>query len=210
MTTPLEFLAVYLADLATDLSNRMLEQDPDLRSRLEALRDTSIEWRLTFPAASWHMHFSGTGDAGEGITLRPGPAKHPTTIVTGTAYDLLAGLGGNAPDNLRVDGDSMLLTQFIEAVKHIRPDLTDVFYRLPGSAEARGGLEFTRNLGDAIALGISGLHSAAQGVLHQVKGASAANFVHDNDLDPMLDRLQRLRLRVDRLAARIALREASL
>ena len=194
MTSPAQFFGIYLADLASDLGNRWVAQDPRLKSALEPLMNTAIEWQLTTPRSAWHITFDETG-----IRCHLGAHEQPTTRVMGSAPDMIAQLLGRPSNALKIEGDVTVLTTFVDLLKTHRPD--------PFSDLYDNGPEIARQIQDVVVLGTRALRSAMQGVTAEAQNASHQVFVNHDELNGLLERLETLRERVDRLAARIALKE---
>jgi ubiquinone biosynthesis protein UbiJ len=195
--------AAVLADALTDLANRGLGLDPATAARLAALegRRLRLEAELPGPLGSQSV----TLEIRDGGLHRP---RHddvpPNVIVRGRPPALLAWLGGvdaGAAGQIHIDGDSAVLAELRSALLGFRPDAEAPLAGLLGPDLARdllGGAE----------LAMATLRSALQGGTNAMRHSAGASLADHRQLDVLLDRLDDLRLRVDRLGARVAEQES--
>lgn len=196
MNPLIETLGKLLGELATQVTNRALSTDPILRSKLVNLSGTTVEFQSTVPAVAWHLSINA-----EQLSVLPGPAAQPTAIVRGTPVELIrwfipSGAGGN----LEISGDVTRLLELADLLKDFQPDLEDGLRTIAGpdaAAALLGGFE----------LGLRSMRSLVEGVGQSLQQQAAGNFVKRDQLDTLLNGIDDLRLRVDRLAANIARRE---
>ncbi len=196
MSETLPPIAQLFANVVTQVSRAALDSDPSLRARLQALEGQCVEVQCTTPPVTWHILIEG----GEAAT-RPGPAPAPQVVVRGHALALAAALTpGDAGTQLEISGDNTLLTDLLHILRSFQPDLAGPMSRLLGADTAA-------NLLGSAELGLQGLQSLFQGLGQTVSDQAAANFVSSGQLDSLLTGIDQLRLRVDRLAAKVTLHE---
>lgn len=188
-----------LADLLADLANAGLELDPATQARLAALegRSLQISTRLA-PLGERDLTLRVSGGR---LRLHPHAVDAPHVIVRGDPSTLLAWLtGADEPGGLRIDGDSTVLGEFTAVLRTFRPDLGGPLARLLGPHAARDALGTAE-------LALAGLRSAFQGARNSVRDGAGRTFLDRAGLDRLLDELDDLRLRADRLGARVTAEE---
>lgn len=181
-----------LAVLTTNLAQAGLGLDPTMRSRLAALDGRSIAITSTLPPLRlWLVVDSGQ------IAVRSDHTGKANVAVSGTGLELATWLAApHRIDNITIEGDETVLLEVTSVLREFEPDLLRPFTDLFGARTAE------RLLGGA-ELAVSAIRSAAQGVGHAIEQTAAAQFVTREDTSALLDVLDDLRLRIDRLAARI-------
>lgn len=198
-----------MADLLTShLLDRLaafaLAADPDTALAMRELDGKRLRIHCTLPPvdvtlafAKGEMHIEP--QASESDVL-PTPAH---ALLRGTGLDLLKLLSGGDLGNLQVEGDIRVLQTFAEIAKGYRPAAPSL---TPGSNNRSGNnpLEslFNQTLG-AAAEGFSLLRSAAGATQRQAQEELQQHFTNQDDLESFLGELHSLRLRVDRLSARL-------
>ncbi len=180
-----------LADVATKATNRALHTDPQLRARLQALTGNTVEINCTMPPLDWHLTVIDGG-----LQLAQGRAHSPQVIVQGSAVDLAAWIfPGQAAGRINIEGDETLLLEVVDILRGFQPDIQDPLGEFLGPQLAQ------TILGTA-ELGLQGLRSMLEGVGKAAQG-SGPGRVQQEQLNTVLDGIDELRLRVDRLAAQV-------
>ena len=192
MSQPQDLFGTALADIATRLSRQALQSDPVLAARLAQLQGNVVELQCTVPAATWHLQIEA-----DQVRTVSGPAPHPQAVVRGSLPALSRWLlpGGGSAD-LEISGDQVLLMELADLLKSFSPDLAQPLNQLLGP-ELAGSL-----IGGA-ELGLQALQSLLEGAGRTVQKQATDTFVQRPQLNEFLDGVDELRLRVDRLAARI-------
>ena len=191
-----------LADALADLANRSLDLDPASRARLSALEGRRLQLSTTLPGPLGRRDFTLMVSGGR-LRLSPHAAAEPHVIVRGSAPDLLAWLlGGEGAERgrLDIDGDSTVLAELRAAIAAFRPELGEPLRRLVGD-------ELTQTALGAAELALATLRSALEGVQQSMRDGAAHAFVDRRQCERFLDELDELRLRVDRLDARVQAEE---
>ncbi|MEQ8857064.1 MAG: SCP2 sterol-binding domain-containing protein [Pseudomonadales bacterium] len=186
-----------LADVLADLANRSLDLDPASRARLAALEGNRIQLS---------MDLGPLGQRDLTLTVISGQlrafaraAQSPHVILRGNPAALAAWLLGADTDSaggLSIDGDTTVLAEFSALLRGFRPDVA-------GPLERVIGAEGARTLLGTAELALAGLRSALEGAGRSVREGAAQTFVDRAQASRFLDDLDDLRLRVDRLAARV-------
>ena len=184
-----------LGSWTTAISNRVVDADPELRARLNAMDGRFIELNCTNPPAVWHLAIR-TDD----VIFSPGSADQPNVVVTGSAANLIRWLTGGEAQGITIDGDDTTLLETLDALRSFDPDTEDALGQVFGE-------QFTQTIVAGAEAGLKALSSIAQGMSHGLKSQTAERFVHRDHLDGLLDEIDELRLRVDRLSANVARRE---
>ncbi len=206
-STPLERL---FARLAGELSSQTLKLDPTSYPRLDALAGTRVRFDILPPAVP------GFSDAAaeprtlllivqpDALVLEAGSTEQAHAVVTGTlpgiARLFLRPSAANTAD-VRLEGDEAALQSVAALFQDLEPDLAEPLAGVIGR-EAADGL-----IGAAEA-GFAFLRSAAEGLATGARKEAGNAWVTDQARNTLMDRLDDLRLRVDRLDARIGLVEA--
>ena len=195
MNQPADIFGAALADIATSISRQALQADPQLLARLAGLQGNTVELQCTLPPATWHLIIEP-----EGMSARSGPAQAPHAVVRGTLMSLIGWLlpGGNT-GSLEISGDNTLLLELADMLKGFRPDLALPLHKLLGE-------ELADTLVGSAEAGLDALQSLLSGAGRSMQTQAGKQFVQQPQLDAFLDGVDALRLRVDRLDAR--LREA--
>jgi len=201
MTVALEPLGLLLAEAVNRITATVLAADPDAAAQLNNLAGQSIELRCTLPPSIWHLRIEPSA-----LTVHPGPTAAPQTIVSGSLPDMTRWLAGDRADPLlEIEGDAALVLALSQVLRSVQWDPSAPFRSLVGpdlaNTFAGGGEIGWRTLQG---LARDWFTDAASG-LHQLGGHA---FVQRDALAALLDRAGQLRLRIDRLEARIQLQEA--
>ena len=181
------------ADLLADLANRGLDLDPTSRARLSALEGRSVLIAVELPLATREL-FVTVVQGRLRLLTRAGEA--PNASVRGRPPALLAWLAGSASPGVEIEGDTTLLGELAGVLRNYRPDLERPLAGIVGGDAARTAI-------GTVELALSGLRSALEGAGHTARAGAARAFVDRGQLDRLLDELDDLQLRVDRLGARV-------
>lgn len=195
-------LDAVLADALADLANRSLDLDPANRARLAGLEGRRIQITTLLPPPAGERHLALSVSAGR-LRFFPHAAEAPNVIVRGSPPDLAAWLLGNentAGSRLTIDGDSTVLAELRAAILAFRPDFGRPLSRILGPDFAQAALGTAE-------LAMATLRSAFEGVGHNLRKGASEAFVDRQQADRFLDQMHDLRLRVDRLAARVQAQE---
>lgn len=191
-----------LADVLADLATRSLDLDPASRARLAALEGRQVQVTTELPMALGERHFALTISGGR-LRFYPHPLERPNVVVRGTPPDLVAWLVAEesaARTRLTIDGDAAVLSELTGVIKAFRP-------ALGGPLSGILGAEFAQAALGAAELALAAATSALEGAGRTVRDEAARAFVDRRQAERFLDEMDDLRLRVDRLAARVLARE---
>lgn len=200
--TPRRGLDSVLADALADLANKSLDLDPASRARLSGLDGHRLQITADLPPPLGGRDFALTVQAGR-LRFFPHAPERPNVIVRGAPPDLAAWLIGGenaAGTRLTIDGDPTVLAELRAALTAFRPDFGRPLGDLLGAELAQTAL-------GAAELALATLRSALEGAGRSVREGAAETFVDRAGANRFLDELDDLRLRVDRLAARVEARE---
>lgn len=187
---------------AERITNTLVEQDHKLESRLSPLAGHVFELSLTAPPLRCFLIIQSTTPR---IRLTQVWAEPATASFTGSPVDLLGMLGKDSASALRegrvkVEGDMELARQLQAALSASSIDWEYQLSRLIGDVPAHGAGEFGRQLAGTLRQGSDSLLRDIDEYLHQERRSlPAVQEVEDFYAD-----IDALRLRVDRLAARLA------
>lgn len=199
--SPLETL---LARVLGELGSQTLKLDPASHPRLAELAGTTVRFDIQPPS------LPGTQTEPRSITLlvradaldlQAGAAAEAHTIVTGTLPDIARSfISPASPGHVRIDGDEAALESVAGLFRSLEPDLAAPLAGLIGREMADGLV----GLAEA---GIAFLKSAAESASAGLRQEATSAWVVDQDFQQLMDRLDGLRLRVDRLDARVRLQD---
>lgn len=187
---------------AERISNTLVNQDHKLASRLMPLAGHVFELSLTTPPLRCFLIIQSTRPC---IRLTQVWADPASVRFSGSSLDLLSMLGKDSVSALRdgrvkVEGDMELAQQLQTAMSASSIDWEYQLSRLIGDVPAHGAGEFGRGMADTLRQGSDSLMQDIDDYLHQERRSlPAVQEVEDfySDIDV-------LRLRVDRLTARLA------
>jgi ubiquinone biosynthesis protein UbiJ len=218
MSSPRSGLDSVLADALAELANRSLDLDPASRARLTALEGRQLQITVELPPSLRPRDFALVVSAGR-LRFLPHAPERPNVILRGSPPDLAGALfsgmaggmvggmaGGMAGgergpgSRLQIDGDGSVLTELNAALRAFRPDLGSPLSRVLGAEFAQAAL-------GTVELAIAALRSAFEGAGHAAREGAARTFVDRPQAERFLDGLDELRLRIDRLAARVQAQE---
>lgn len=196
------FVAV-IADALTGLANRGLGLDPAAAARLAVLEGRRIRLETELPGPLGVQ--AVTLEVRDGGLHRPRQDDvPPNVIVRGRPPALIAWLGGidaDAAAQVDIDGDSAVLAELRSALQGFRPDAEAPLAQVLGP-------ELARDLLGGAEVAMATLRSALQSGADAVRLSAGGSLADHRQLDGLLDRLDDLRLRVDRLGARVAAQES--
>lgn len=190
----------FLADMATTISNKALSTDPDMQETLARLNGRIIEVECTAPALTGHVVIDG-----EQMVFEIGEAQCPHVRIKGNAQNLLKWLTQRDPEDLIIDGDHNVLLEFLDLAQRFDPDVEHTLSAIVGR-------DIAAKAADAAELSLKSLQSVAQsiaqGLEDTVQKRAYARFVSKDEFDTLLDGIDELRLRVDRLSANLKQRDS--
>lgn len=230
-------LARAFGGLANRVSNQALKMDAATTAKLQQLAGRVIEIQCQDPAASssphsaltWHVTIgpiesgqsidpanestepeagtgtgtgsgTGTGTHNEALTVTAGPHDAPHAIVAAPAHELLTWLFTGTADKLQISGDATLLMDLAAIGQAYSPDFA-------APLEGFLGPEVADKVTGTAELGIASAASLLEGLRESIKTHSRDSFVARDPFDAFLSQVDELRLRVDRLAARVSRHE---
>ena len=210
-TSPLESL---LARLAGEIGSQTLKLDPISYPRLASLAGTRIRFDILPPSVPG---FPGrTADPRtlllvvqpEALLLEAGSTDEAHAVVTGTLPDIARTFFGPAAvsdrttstSSVRIEGDEALLQAVASLFRDLEPDLAEPLGKVIGRDAADG-------LIGAAEAGFAFLRSAAESLASGARKEAGNAWVTERAQDSLMDRVDDLRLRVDRLDARVRLAE---
>jgi ubiquinone biosynthesis protein UbiJ len=192
-----------IGDALAALANASLNLDPSSTARLAALDGRQIRIVAELPPPAGTRHFTlEVADAR--LRVYPRDMESPNVIVSGTVADLarwlLTGQTG-AGAGLRIEGDTTVLMELAGILRGFRPDLGGPLGKVVGAENAASLL-------GAGEMALAGLRSAAEAMSGSLRQGAAERFVNRQQMAQFLDTLDDLKLRVDRLGARVSAEEA--
>lgn len=189
----------FFADMATSISNKALTTDPEIQETLTRLDGRIIEVVCTAPALTGYMMIKD-----QKVVFETGDSDHPHVRIKGNAQNLLRWLTQREPEDLIIDGDHNVLLEFLSLAQQFDPDIEHALTAIVGG-------DLAAKAADAAQLSLKGLQSVAQsvaeGIGQTVQKQTAAHFVSKDEFDKLLDGIDELRLRVDRLSANLKHRD---
>lgn len=170
-----------------------LATDPVMASQFEAFAGRCIELQSHSPALTVHLVLQA-----DGIETFPGSAEAPHAIIRGSGPALLqALLPGGSLDGLEIEGDTALLFNLTTLLRRFSPDVATPLSRLIGEANAA-------SLVGSAELGLAGLKAALGGLSRTLQQQATGQYLKTQQLNVLLQGIDELRLRVDRLAANLS------
>lgn len=189
-----------LADALAELANLSLNLDPASRARLAALNGRRVQLTAEFPPPLGTREFTLLIQSGR-LRLFTHAQDAPNVIVRGSPTDLVSAIaGGSDRARLTIDGDATVLHELTAALRGFRPDLAGPLSQALGAEAARAALGTAE-------LALAGLRSLLEGAGNTVRDGAKQTFVDRAQAERLLDDLDDLRLRIDRLGARVAAQE---
>ncbi len=204
-STPGQVLVDAIGNVLTEIGTRALRADPATLTRLRALSGKRITITSVTPPITWELTVTD-----QGIEVGSPGAAPPHVAVTGQPWDLLAWLSPSASfqdkgGDLTIDGDIALLEELHAILSQFSPDPAESLSKLLGEQNAA-------TLIGTAELGLRTVQSIMEGIgrsfAENTKHRGSESSTRSANLDTVMDTMDDLRLRVDRLAARLAELEA--
>lgn len=195
-------LDAVLADGLAELVNAALSLDPTSLARLSGLEGRRAQISAELPEPLGQRHLGVTIEAGR-LRLFSRQIDEPNVIIRGSPADLSAWLFGRdtgAGSGLVIDGDPTVAQELTGLFGAFRPDLAGPLERLLGRDAADSVL-------GSAELAFATLRSTLEGVGQAVRQGSGQAFVDRSLARRYFDELDDLRLRIDRLTARVEAEE---
>lgn len=182
-----------ISQVSHQITAGVIAADPATATQFAAFAGRCIELQSHTPAFTVHLVLQA-----DGIEVFHGPADIPHAIIRGSGRELMQALlpGGNF-EGLIIEGDTALLFNLTNLFSRFSPDVATPLGRFIGEANAA-------NLVGTAELGLAGLKTALSGLSQTVQQQATGQFVKTRQLDEMLEGIDGLRLRVDRLAANLS------
>ncbi len=210
--SPLESLLVRVAG---EVSSQTLKLDPASHPRLQALAGTRIRFEVLppdlpgLPGVAREPRTLLLSVEPDALQLEAGSDAEAHAVVSGTLPDIARSFFGSAAESdkptnetlLRIDGDEAALQAVATLFRELEPDLAEPLSKVLGR-------EAADNLIGAAEAGLAFLRSAAESLASGARQEATKAWVSDQAQSALMDRLDDLRLRVDRLDARVSLAES--
>ena len=185
-----------LQRLISNLSEQAILLDPLTAANFSSLAGQEIEIHSLEPAITWHLILRESS-----IEVHAGPSKNPNVAVIGKPLGLLQTLmRGAAAESVMIDGDATVLMALQALVKSYSPDLAKPL-------DAWLGRETGQHTAALVELAMATLGEVLASTrvqTHQVTEAYfTERFTTREQSESLAGRLDRLRLRIDRLEARV-------
>ena len=178
--------------VATNLAETGLSLDPDIQQHLEPLEGRILQLESVAPELTFYITVL---DGQLEVSGRSAAPAH--VLVTGRGPEIIAWLANpGRTGSVSVEGDASVLMGFASVIENFDPELTQPLSNLLASDAGQAVLGTAE-------LAVSALRSAAEGVGAALEQTAASRFVSKEDTTALLDVLDDLRLRIDRLAARV-------
>jgi ubiquinone biosynthesis protein UbiJ len=200
-------LTTAFANLLESLANATLDLDITARQRLQAHNGRVVAvvveppalasaFMVDMPPACFILQVT---DATVRVLSESDPHgfDHANAVVSGNLLDLSRALiTREASPGVRIDGDETAVAELRAVFSELRPDPSAPLGNLFGPAAAE-------NLLGAAEMGMAALRSAASGLSSALADSAAGHFVVEDHLEQLQHGTEELRLRIDRLAARV-------
>lgn len=195
-----DILDKFLADFVNLICRQAAALDPGLERKMASIAGQVIEIRCTTPAKTWHLKLDDTS-----MVLHNGPATNPNVAIQGSAPNLLKALAsGGSSTEIEINGDETVLLELSALIKDFYPDLVTPLGVVLGDKRA-GKVAATLEMGLSV---LTNFASNLGEDIAQTAGAKVADrFTTTEAFADHLNELDTLRLRVDRLSAKISRRE---
>ena len=185
-----------IGGVMTNLAGAGLSLDPAMQQRLSALEGRVVELVSETPDLVFYLsvmegelRLSGTVDGAPNVSVR-GPGIDIARWLTNP----------ERTEGVEINGDQAVLLEISDALSAFEPELTAPLTNLLGS-------DATQTMLGTAEMAVAALRSAAEGVGSALEQTAASRFVTKEDTSQLLDTLDDLRLRIDRLAARVKAQE---
>ncbi|MFV2090618.1 MAG: SCP2 sterol-binding domain-containing protein [Pseudomonadales bacterium] len=184
------------SQVLTSVSNLTLKLDPLSRARLRVLEGISVRFDILTPPRVEPRPLT-IRVSNEQLLVVARDADKPNAIVTGQVPDILALLADPASSSrVTIEGDEQVLADLSELLKHFEPDLAGPMGEILGSQAAD-------NLVGMAEAAIAALRSTAESLGTLARDGARSHYLGNTDLADMLELMEDLQLRVDRLGARV-------
>ena len=207
----LELISTFALKPAEALINSLLDQDPHLAGQLRAFSGRNVAIQSTVPPFYCLLSFDGGHIVLSGLEASITGLKEDTRV-SGSLPDLLALLRADKESRARVmkkltmEGDAELLLEIVQVLARLEFDIEDYLAPFVGDIQAHYGMK-----------SVSQIEEFASQANERAKRSVAAYLSEEADLlctssesEALYRRLDALRLRLDRLAARCARLEQGL
>ena len=195
-----DILDKFLTDFVNLICRQAAALDPGLERKMASIAGQVIEIRCTTPAKTWHLKLDDTS-----MVLHNGPATNPNVAIQGSAPNLLKALAsGGSSTEIQINGDETVLLELSALIKDFYPDLVTPLGVVLGDKRA-GKVAATLEMGLSV---LTNFASNLGEDIAQTAGTKVADrFTTTEAFADHLNELDTLRLRVDRLSAKISRRE---
>ena len=189
-------LLLALQRLLSDLSERAIHLDPVAAKNFASLAGQVIEIHCLEPALTWHLNLQESS-----IEVHAGASNNPNVAVTGKPMGLLQTLmTGATSETVVIDGDAAVLMALQTLAKDYSPDLAKPL-------DAWLGRETGQRTAALVELGMATLGelltSTRAQAHHAIQNYFNERFATQDQGEGLAGRLDQLRLRIDRLEAKL-------
>ena len=189
-------LLLALQRLLNDLSERAIHLDPVAAKNFTSLTGQVIEIHCLEPALTWHLTLQESS-----IEVHAGASNNPNVAVTGKPLGLLQMLmTGATSETVVIDGDAAVLMALHTLAKDYSPDpakLLDAWLGRETGQRAAALVELgMTNLGELLTSTRANAHHATQNYFSE-------RYATQDQGKGLAGRLDQLRLRIDRLEAKL-------
>ena len=189
-------LLLALQRLLNDLSERAIHLDPVAAKNFTSLTGQVIEIHCLEPALTWHLTLQESS-----IEVHAGASNNPNVAVTGKPLGLLQMLmTGATSETVVIDGDAAVLMAMHTLAKDYSPDpakLLDAWLGRETGQRAAALVELgMANLGELLTSTRANAHHATQNYFSE-------RYATQDQGKGLAGRLDQLRLRIDRLEAKL-------
>jgi ubiquinone biosynthesis protein UbiJ len=187
-----------LRRLLTQLSEQALILDPQTAQQFKAFAGQVIEIHCQEPELTWHLVL-----AEDHVDFCAGPGSTPNVAISGSPQGLLQTLlTGHSTDPVEINGDATVLMQLQALTSAFNPDLVKPLANVIGNDKAQRTAAW-------LELGASTLSelfsSSTRQAQQKAQSYMATRYSTEPEAGQLHDRIDQLRLRVDRLQARLNL-----
>ena len=189
-------LLLALQRLLNDLSERAIHLDPVAAKNFTSLTGQVIEIHCLEPALTWHLTLQESS-----IEVHAGASNNPNVAVTGKPLGLLQMLmTGATSETVVIDGDAAVLMALHTLARDYSPDpakLLDAWLGRETGQRAAALVELgMANLGELLTSTRANAHHATQNYFSE-------RYAAQDQGKGLAGRLDQLRLRIDRLEAKL-------
>ena len=189
-------LLLALQRLLSDLSERAIHLDPVAAKNFTSLAGQVIEIHCLEPTLTWHLTLQESS-----IEVHAGASNNPNVAVTGKPLGLLQMLmTGATSETVVIDGDAAVLMALHTLAKDYSPDLAkplDAWLGRETGQRAAALVELgMANLGELLTSTRANAHHATQNYFSE-------RYATQDRGKGLAGRLDQLRLRIDRLEAKL-------